>query len=448
MTLAGLVAVWVGVAAVTMDISLTSTAVPSIAQGIGASPASTIWIVNVYYLTVIAALLPLAALGEIFGHRRIFAAGLATFALGALLSGLATSLPTLAAARGLLGIGSAAVSATTPALIRSLYPPARLAQGLGLYAMVVGVSYTVGPMLASAVLAVMSWPWLFLLNVPIAVVAMAMAARGLPETERNVRPFEPGPALLCAGLFGSLLFAIAGLAHLDASSVIIAFAASLACGGWLRRLEAGKAAPIFAVDLFRSPLFSLSAATSVCAFVIQGLVFVVLPFLFQFRLGHDAVAAGFLIMPWPATLALMTVIAAPLSNRVAPGLLGGLGLMIVAIGLLLLTWLESGASAIDIGWRLVLCGIGFGLFQSPNMVAMMTSAPPRRSGGAGGILAASRLLGQSIGAAVVGYCVSTWPDDGSEIALRLGAAFAVVGTIVSLSRLLPSIRVRRPGGGD
>jgi DHA2 family multidrug resistance protein-like MFS transporter len=138
-------AVQLGVAIVTLDISVTSTALPAIAVGIGASPASTIWIINVYYLAVVAALLPLAALGEIYGHRRIFFGGLIAFAIGSLAAGLSNSLFTLAIARAVLGAGTAAVSATTPALIRTLYPPSRLGRGLGVYALVVGIAFRLAP---------------------------------------------------------------------------------------------------------------------------------------------------------------------------------------------------------------------------------------------------------------------------------------------------------------
>ena len=439
--LPALLAVQIGVAVVTLDISMTSTALPTIAPGIGTSAAATIWIVNVYYLAVIAALLPLAALGEIHGHRRIFFAGLLVFALGSLACGLAGSLPVLAGARAVLGLGAAAVSATTPALIRALYPPDRLGRGLGFYALVVGIALTVGPTAASAILAVADWPWLFLLNVPAALLAFALALRGLPPTERNIRPFDAASALLCAGLFGGLLFGIAGVAHRSGwLPVALAWAAAALCGYGLRRREAGRASPILAVDLFRIPMFSLSAATSVCAFTIQGLIFVVLPFLFQIGLGYSQVESGFLLTPWPATLAVMTLVAAPLADRVAPGLLGGFGLVVVAGGLVSLAMLPPAAGPVDIAWRLVLCGVGFGFFQSPNMKAMMSSAPRERSGGAGGILAASRLLGQSIGAAAVAICLSLAPGEGMRLAIWLGVAMALLGGLVSFLRLIPVLR--------
>lgn len=432
---AGLLAVLSGVVIVTLDISLTSTAIPSIAQSLGLSPASTIWIVNIYYLAVVAGLLPLGALGEIRGHRGVFVAGLCTFAAGAAACGLAGSLGTLMAGRALLGVGSAAVSATTPALIRTLYPPARLNQGLGLYAMVVGLALAFGPTAASAVLAVAPWPWLYLSMCPIALLAMGLALRGLPPTARSDRPFDAASAALCAAMFACLLLAIAGLAHLTWTTVLPVSLACFAFAALLVRREAGQAAPILAFDLFRIPYFALSAATSACAFSIQGLVFVVLPLLLHFQLGYSQVEVGLLILPWPLTLALMTLIAAPLSRKVSPGVLGCGGLLVVALGLVSLATLHGHATPTEIAVRLVACGIGFGFFQSPNMLALMSSAPAHRSGGAGGVLAASRLLGQAIGAAAVAFCLSHWPGNGTVIALWLGVAMALAGSVVSLCRL-------------
>jgi DHA2 family multidrug resistance protein-like MFS transporter len=313
--LPAILAVQMGVAIVTLDISLTSTALPAIAIGIDASPASTIWIINVYYLAVVAALLPLAALGEIYGHRRVFFGGLIAFAIGSLAAGLSNSLLTLALARAVLGAGTAAVSATTPALIRTLYPPSRLGHGLGVYALVVGVAFSVGPTAASAILSVSTWRWLFLMNIPFALVTLLFAKRDLPQTPRNFRRFDGLSALFCAGMFAGLMFGIAGIAHRASwPPIVLGLILSAGCGYGLRRREAEHAAPILAIDLFRIPLFALSSATSICAFAIQGLIFVVLPFLFQFKFGYSQIVAGYLITPWPVTLAVMTLIAAPLGG--------------------------------------------------------------------------------------------------------------------------------------
>lgn len=435
-----LLAILAGVVIVTLDISLTSTALPAIAVGIGIEPATAIWVVNTYYLAVVAALLSLAALGEIYGHRKIFYAGLVVFSLGSLICGLASSLPMLMAGRALLGMGAAAVSATTPAIIRYIYPPHRLGRGLGLYALVVGVAFAAGPPAASAVLSVADWPWLYYLNAPVALLALGLAIRGLPETERNIRRFDPVSCVLCAVTFSCLLLAVAGMASLGLPPIMAAIAGFIVCGAVLLKHEANHIAPVLGADLLRRPAFALSSLTSICSFSVQGLVFVVLPFLFL-TMGFTQVEAGLLIMPWPATLIVMTVVASRLSDRVPPGLLGGIGLAILSVGLALLATMSADSGNLEIGWRLVLCGIGFGFFQSPNMVALMRSAPKERSGSAGGILALSRLLGQSFGAAAVAFWMSSGLENSPEAAIWFGVALAAIGCIFSLLRLLPSLHI-------
>jgi DHA2 family multidrug resistance protein-like MFS transporter len=168
---------------------------------------------------------------------------------------------------------------------------------------------------------------------------------------------------------------------------------------------------------------------------VQGLAFVVLPFLFIAKLGYSQVQAGFLLIPWPATLVLVTFVAAKLVERTSPAVLGGLGLAIVALGLLSLVNLPAGSGIYDLAWRLSVCGLGYGLFQAPNMVALMNSAPRNRSGSAGGILATARLLGQAIGATIVAFCLSVWLDQGILVALWLGVCLATFGALVSLLRM-------------
>ncbi len=436
-----LLSVLIGVVISTCDISLTNTALPAIARELGVDPAASIWVVNIYYLTVTAALLPLAALGEIHGHRRVFLGGLLMFVIGSAVSGLAWSLPSLAAGRAILGVGAASISAVTPALIRFIFPPERLGQGLGIYAMVVGVAFTAGPTVASAILSVSTWPAIFLVNVPFGAMAIGLCLLGLPETPRNVRHFDLVAGALCSGLFSFLLAGLSGLSHLADWRLIVASGlAAAGCGYGLLRREKTQPAPILAVDLFRIPFFSLSAVTSILAFAIQGVAFIALPFLLQLRYGYSQVEAGLLMTPWPATLALMTFVAAPLADRISPGLLGGIGLMIVAGGLACLALLPESPSVLDVLWREVLCGIGFGFFQSPNMKALMSSVPLGRSGGAGGILATSRLLGQSIGAAMVAICMYVFDVPGLVVALWLGAAVSIGGSAASFSRLLPAVR--------
>jgi DHA2 family multidrug resistance protein-like MFS transporter len=207
--------------------------------------------------------------------------------------------------------------------------------------------------------------------------------------------------------------------------------------GWvLIRRQADHPAPMLPVDLFRRPLFALSTATAICSFAVQGLAFVSLPFYFEDILGRSQVETGLFMTPWPLVVAVMAPIAGRLSDRYAVGVLGSLGLAMLAVGMALLAMLPASPAVVDICWRMAICGCGFGFFQTPNMKALMSSAPPSRSGGASGIVATARLIGQTSGAALAALCFGIAGRDGATIALVLGAAFAALGCMMSSLRLI------------
>ncbi len=437
-----LAAILLSVAMATLDTAIANTALPTIADSLRVNEAQVIWVVNAYQLAVIAVLLPFAASGEILGHGRVFAAGTLLFTAASLVCGLADSLTTLVAARILQGVGGAAIMSVNIALIRFVFPSHRLGRGVGMNSMVVALAFTIGPTVASGILAVASWHWLFLINVPIGVVAVLFANRALPATDRQPHGFDRVAALLCAGLFGCAVLGFESMSHGGAWAPVTAeWVVAVTCGALLWRRQAGHPAPMLAVDLFRAPSFALSAATSICAFSTQGLGFVSLPFLLQTTLGHSAVATGLLMTPWPAIVAVMALIAGRLADRYPPGLLGGLGLVALSCGMASLALLPAGASTLDIVWRTGLCGAGFGFFQAPNLKALMGSVPPRRSGGASGVVATARLLGQTLGAGLVALCFHLAPTHAPQVALGLGAAFALAGSVASVLRLLPAAQV-------
>jgi DHA2 family multidrug resistance protein-like MFS transporter len=203
----------------------------------------------------------------------------------------------------------------------------------------------------------------------------------------------------------------------------------------LIRRQADHPAPMLPIDLFRRPMFALSAATAVCSFAIQGLGFVSLPFYFEDVLHRTQVATGFFMTPWPLVTAIMAPVAGRLSDRYPVGLLGGVGLVLLGIGMALLAMLPTEPSIFNIVWRMAICGFGFGFFQTPNLRAIMSSAPPGRSGGASGIVATARLTGQTIGAALAALCFTLAGREGATVALALGAGFAAIGSVMSFLRL-------------
>ncbi len=197
------------------------------------------------------------------------------------------------------------------------------------------------------------------------------------------------------------------------------------------RHELPRPAPLIPFDLLRIRLFALSIASSVCSFTAQMAALVALPFEIQ-RLGRSAVETGLLMTPWPIAVAFAAPIAGRLADRYPAGVLGGIGLMLNAVGLLLIATFPEGGSAVDLMWRMAVCGLGFGFFQSPNNRAMISSAPRARSGAASGMLGTARLTGQTLGAAGVAILFSTYADRGANIALMVAAGIAFAAACVSL----------------
>ncbi len=434
----------VGIVMSVLDSAMANIALPAIAREIGASPAQSIWVINAYQLAVVIALLPLASVGDIFGYRRIYTIGLVVFTLAALVSALSHSLAMLAVGRALQGVGAAGMMSVHTALVRFTYPRQQLGRGIAVTAVAVSISSAASPSIAAAILAVASWPWLFAINVPIGLVTFFMTLRLLPRTPASPHRFDLASAVLSAGAFALLISGINGIGHGQAVLyVVVELAGAISVGYLLVRRQALLTLPLLPVDLFKIPVFALSVVASVCTFVAQGIIFVTLPFYFQDMLGRSQVETGLLMTPWPVTVAIIAPIAGRLADRYPAGILGGIGLTTLTLGFLLLAVLPANPGTTDIAWRMAICGFGFGFFQSPNNRAIIVSAPRERSGGAGAIQSTARLLGQTIGAALVALVFGfAGPSGGSgpTIAIFLAAGFSALATIASVFRLFNFVR--------
>ncbi|MEI9995804.1 MAG: MFS transporter [Rhizomicrobium sp.] len=425
-----------GIIMAVMDSAIANVALPTIAADLNASPALSIWIVNGYQLAITISLLPLAALGDIVGYRKIYTAGLILFTAASLFCALAHTLPLLAIARVMQGFGGAGIMSVNAALVRFIYPHAKLGRGLSLNTLIVAISAAAGPTVASAILSLGTWPWLFAVNIPFGLAAIVIALRALPHTPRAKHAFDVPGALLVALMFGLLIASIDAFGHGESLALSAAeFAATLAIGFIMVRREATTPAPMLPVDLMRIPIFALSIGTSICSFAAQMLALVALPFLLQSEMQFSAVQTGLLITPWPIATALVSPIAGRLADRYPAGLLGAIGLIVFAAGLLALGFLPAHPAVADIAWRMALAGAGFGLFQSPNNRAMIGATPRERSGGASGMLGTARLLGQTIGAALVALLFARAPGGGAIVSLYVGAGFSLVAAAVSSLRL-------------
>ncbi len=431
-----MLAVALAVLMAVLDGAIANVALPTIAVDLHATPAASIWVVNAYQLAITVSLLPLASLGEILGYARVYRVGLLLFTLASLCCALSDSLLTLTVARVAQGFGAAGIMSINSALVRFIYPRSLLGRGIGISALVVAISAALGPTVAAGILSVANWPWLFAINVPIGVLALAVAVWSLPSPPRATHRFDWPSALLSAATFGLLITGVDGAGHgLGVPAVIGLALLTLLCGTLLVRRQLGRPAPLLPLDLLRIPVFGLSIGASIAAFTAQMLAFVSLPFFIQGTLHRSAVQTGLLLTPWPVALAVLAPISGRLSDRYPAGLLGGLGLLVLATGLVLVVRLPAQPTDLGLAWRLGLCGVGFGLFQTPNNRAMLQAAPRARSGGAGGMLSTARLLGQTLGAALVAMIFSLVPGRGTTLSIAVAAGFSLLAASVSLLRL-------------
>jgi MFS transporter, DHA2 family, multidrug resistance protein len=420
-----------------LDGAVANVALPTMANTLHTSPSDSVWIINAYQLSLAASLLPLSSLGDRVGYRRIYLYGLSLFTFASLMCALAHSLEGLVVARGLQGFGAAGIVSVNTALVKTLYPARLLGRGVSINASVIAVATAAGPSIAAVILSVATWPWLFALNVPIGLVAIAVSFLALPRTQTSPAPYDYTSALLNVATLGLLVFAVEQLGHSGISGSIAAqLLGAVVCAVLLVRRERHRTKPMLPVDLLLKPAFLLAILTSICSFVAQMLAFVSLPFLLQDTLGHSTMETGALITPWPLAVVCTAPLAGLLSDRYRAGTLGGVGLATLAAGLALLALLPQHPTPFDIGWRMAVSGAGFGLFQTPNNRAILAAAPPGRTGNASGMIGTARLLGQTLGAVLTALIFVAAPGHAGPAALFAGAGFAAVAACFSLSRMM------------
>ena len=425
--------------------SIANIALPTIATDMGTTPAASIWVVNAYQLAVTVTLLPFASIGDIHGHRRVYIWGLAVYTAASLICAVAPSLPILVVGRVLQGFGGAGIMSVNGALVRFIYPRNMLGRGIGFNALVVAGSSAAGPSVAAAIMSVLSWPWVFGLQVPAGIFALWLAHRFLPPTPRAGHPFDPISAVLNAVTFGLFITALDGIGRGQGPAmVLVEFIASILVGWFFVHRQLSLTAPMLPVDLFRRPVFALSVATAICAHAAQLIAFVALPFYFQYVSGLTPIQIGVLITPWPAALVVMAPIAGRLADRYSAGLLGGFGLAVMTLGLLLVLFMPPRPASLDVAWRLAICGIGFGFFQSPNNRLMIASAPRDRAGAGSGMLSTSRLLGQTTGSALVALVFGITHGATNAVELGTKSAIAMAAAFAGIAMVLSSLRVRQP----
>ena len=421
-----------------LDGTLMNVALPSLTKEFDVEPNTAIWLINSYQMVIMMFLLVFATFGDIIGYRKIFLSGVVVFTVASALCALSQNFAMLVCSRILQGLGAACVMSVNTALVRLIYPPEVLGRGMSINAMAVAVSSAAGPSIAGLILSTLSWHWLFAINIPLGIISFWIGYRMLPRSS-NAKKRTVG-FLDCIGnvlTFGLMIYALEGFAHHESRAIVsIAFVAFLVIGYFYLRSQLNTSSPLLPVDLLKIPIFARSIMTSVSSFMAQMLAMVSLPFFFQDAMHFTPVEIGVLLTPWP----IATMVTAPLAGRLVeryhPGILGAVGMCVFSVGLFSLYFLSEDSTIVDIFWRVMICGAGFGLFQTPNNLTIMSSAPMERSGVASGMLGMARLCGQTVGTTAVAIVFAIIPHtDGARLCLLLAALMALVAGTASISRV-------------
>lgn len=418
-----------------LDAAIANIAIPAISLDLHSAADTAVWVVNAYQLTMGIFILPLAALDERWGYRRIHLGGVVLFVIGSIACALSPSIDVLIAARTFQGIGGACLATVGPALMRIVVPQSMMGRALGWLALIVALSASTGPSIAAFILHTSSWPWLFWVNVPISMIVFASAGFSLPRTRGAARSFDVSGALIGGVALALSIIGVAGLNNVGshAGLTIAAGVVLIALFVWHQR---GREHAILPNDLLAIPLFSVSLLTSICAYAAQATALVSLPFMFEQTFGRSIRVSGMLMTPWPLVIVFVAPLAARLAERYRASILCAIGLALLAGGLWETAALPADAGNLSIAWRLAICGIGFGLYQTPNNKLVMTSGPRNRSGAASAMMSLARLVGMTLGAAVTTVMLGKGIDHATFKALLLAGGIAAAGSGISLLRLL------------
>jgi EmrB/QacA subfamily drug resistance transporter len=447
-----------GVLMIVLDTTIVNVALPSIREDLGFSPTSLVWVVNAYMLTFGGFLLLGGRLGDLFGHRRLFLAGIALFTLASLGCGLAGSQAALIGARAAQGMGGAVVSAVTLSLIMNLFTAeGERAKAMGVYGFVCAAGGSIGVLLGGLLTSALDWHWIFLVNLPIGVAVYALCRRLLPASDagREERRLDVAGAVAVTGAAMLAVYAIVDgneAGFTSAQTIGLLGASSLLVALFLA-WEAQARSPLVPLRLFRSRNLVTANVVGVLWAAAMFAWFFISALYLQRVAGYDALGVGLAFLPANLAMAACSLgLSAKLVVRFGNGRPLVAGLVIAAAGLALFARAPLDARfAVDVLPAMLLLGFGAGIAFNPLLLAAMSDVAPSESGLASGAVNTSFMLGGALGLAILASFAAARTvgamargtgeiaalNAGYHLAFAIGAAFAVIAALVAAVWLRP-----------
>lgn len=438
-----------------LDVTVVALALPSMGRELGLSFSGGIWVSAIYLVAYTLALVPAGRLADQWGRLRVWRIGAAIFVATSLASGLAQGTVMLLASRALQGVGGAVLASTASALITAVYPPAHRGRAIGINVTVLYLGLATGPLIGGLIAEHFGWRWIFLINIPVGLAALAVSADLHEERPHHGRPqLDPlGTLLLGSGLALSMVALTFGPLWGWVSGRVLGLGVvGLILLTVFVQAELRTDAPLIDLGMFRrSRIFTAGSLAALLNYTAMFGVITLTAVLLQVDAHRSAAHAGWILVVLPAVMVVLTPFAGRLSDRIGSRLLSTSGMMIVAVGLVVLAMVPSGAPTGRVIPGLLTIGLGMALFSSPNTSAVMGAAPRDRLAVASSIVSMMRSTGQTLSLAILGTIAATplGPHGGAVLfggeggagylsgyhhAMLAGAVIAVVGAVASSVR--------------
>jgi EmrB/QacA subfamily drug resistance transporter len=437
-----------------LDSSIVNIALPSIAAHLHVTLTAVSWVATAYLLTSAALLLSMGRVGDMWGLRNLYVWGLLIFGVGSAACAMSQTLTTLMAARVLQAVGASMLFAAGPAIVVRTFPPDKRGAALGIISLAVAAGLTVGPALGGVLVGLFGWQSIFLINIPLSVIAAGIAWRVLAKEEAAGESFDMLGAVLAGGALLSLLGAVTevGTYGLASIEIIGALAATVVLGVAFVRWERKATHPMVDMRLFRSKGFSAGLGVAVLAYMTMFSVIFTMPFYLLRAKALPPTAAGLLLTATPLAMAVLAPFVGRLTDRIGSHVLSAVGLLVLSAGLVVISMLHQASPVWFIGVSLFVVGSGMAIFQTPNTTAVMQATPRARAGVGSAFIAEARNVGMMLGIALTAAVVTSRMGvsaaaldgsgllqplvaarlvDGMALAMRLSAALALVAAAVS-----------------